>query len=161
MRYNRGEGFTFPNGCHVAEVEVDPDTGVIDIVNYSATDDCGRVINPLLARGQVHGGVVQGLGQALYEHAVYDDDGQLLSGSFMDYAMPRADQVVDVAVEFNEVLDPNNDLGVKGIGEGGACAAPSAVVNAVLDALSSRGIENIDMPMTPMRVWQALRQAQS
>lgn len=161
VRYNRGEGFTFPNGCHVAEVEVDPDTGVIDIVNYSATDDCGRVINPLLARGQVHGGVVQGLGQALYEHAVYDDDGQLLSGSFMDYAMPRADQVVDVAVEFNEVLDPNNDLGVKGIGEGGACAAPSAVVNAVLDALSSRGIENIDMPMTPMRVWQALRQAQS
>ena len=161
LRYNRGEGFTFPNGCHVAEVEVDPQTGVIAILNYCATDDCGRVINPLLASGQVHGGVVQGLGQALYEHAVYDDDGQLLSGSFMDYAMPRADQVADIAVDFNEVLDPNNDLGVKGIGEGGACAAPSAVVNAVLDALASRGIDNIDMPMTPMRVWQALQQAQN
>jgi len=157
LRYNRGEGFTFPNGCHVAEVEVDPETGVIEILNYCATDDCGRVINPLLASGQVHGGVVQGLGQALYEHAVYDDDGQLVSGSFMDYAMPRADQVADVAVDFNEVLDPNNELGVKGIGEGGACAAPSAVVNAVLDAVARRGVETIDMPMTPLRVWQALQ----
>ena len=157
LRYNRGEGFTFPNGCHVAEVEIDPETGVIEILNYCATDDCGRVINPLLASGQVHGGVVQGLGQALYEHAVYDDDGQLVSGSFMDYAMPRADQVADVAVDFNEVLDPNNELGVKGIGEGGACAAPSAVVNAVLDAMACRGVETIDMPMTPLRVWQALQ----
>ncbi|MEC7413246.1 MAG: molybdopterin cofactor-binding domain-containing protein, partial [Pseudomonadota bacterium] len=147
--------------CHVAEVEIDPETGVIEILNYCATDDCGRVINPLLASGQVHGGVVQGLGQALYEHAVYDDDGQLVSGSFMDYAMPRADQVADVAVDFNEVLDPNNELGVKGIGEGGACAAPSAVVNAVLDAMACRGVETIDMPMTPLRVWQALQEQDS
>ena len=104
---------------------------------------------------------MQGLGQALYEHVVYDDDGQLVSGSFMDYAMPRADQVADVAVDFNEVLDPNNELGVKGIGEGGACAAPSAVVNAVLDAMACRGVETIDMPMTPLRVWQALQEQDS
>ncbi|NOX49181.1 MAG: molybdopterin-dependent oxidoreductase [Gammaproteobacteria bacterium] len=108
-RYNRGGGFTFPNGCHVAEVEVDPETGSIDITNYTAVDDCGRVINPLLASGQVHGGVVQGIGQAVYEHAVYDEYGQLVSGSLMDYAMPRATHVPDIQVAFNEVLDPNNE----------------------------------------------------
>lgn len=157
LRYNRGEGFTFPNGCHISEVEVDVETGVVNVVAYTAVDDCGRVINPLLATGQVHGGVVQGIGQALFENIVYDDDGQLLSGSLMDYAMPRASQVGDIQVSFNEVLDPNNELGVKGIGEGGACAAPSAVVNAVLDALAPLGVESLDMPLTPERVWRSMR----
>jgi len=157
LRYNRGEGFTFPNGCHITEVEVDAETGVVNVVAYTAVDDCGRVINPLLATGQVHGGVVQGIGQALFENVVYDDDGQLLSGSLMDYAMPRASQVGDIQVSFNEVLDPNNELGVKGIGEGGACAAPSAVVNAVLDALAPLGVESLDMPLTPERVWRSMR----
>jgi len=155
-RYNRGGGFTFPNGAHVAEVEIDPQTGVIDVVSYTAVDDCGRVINPLLAAGQVHGGVVQGLGQALLENVVYDEYGQLLSGSLMDYAMPRASHMVDVDVHFHEVLDPNNELGVKGIGEGGACGAPPAVVHAVLDALRPHGVTHIEMPLTPERVWRAL-----
>jgi len=156
LRYNRGEGFTFPNGCHVTEVEIDAETGVISVVAYTAVDDCGRVINPLLATGQVHGGVAQGIGQALYENVVYNEEGQLVSGSLMDYAMPRASQIGDIQVSFNEVLDPNNDLGVKGIGEGGACAAPSAIVNAVLDALAPLGVESIDMPLTPERVWRSM-----
>jgi carbon-monoxide dehydrogenase large subunit len=115
------------------------------------------VINPLLATGQVHGGVAMGIGQALLENALYDDDGQLLSGSLMDYAMPRAMHISDMDVSFHEVLDPNNDLGVKGIGEGGACAAPSAVVNAAIDALAPMGITALDMPMTPERLWRAIR----
>jgi carbon-monoxide dehydrogenase large subunit len=156
-RYDRGAGtYTFPNGAHVAEVEIDPDTGVIDVCRYTAVDDCGRVINPLLAAGQVHGGVVQGLGQALLEEVIYDPDGQLLTGSFLDYAMPFAGNMPDVNVSFNEVLDPNNELGVKGIGEGGACGAPPAVVSAVLDALAERGVTSIDMPLTPEKVWRAL-----
>lgn len=158
LRYDRGGGFTFPNGCHVAEVEIDPDTGVVRIDRYTAVDDCGRVINPLLAGGQVHGGVAQGIGQTLYEQAVYDESGQLITGSLMDYAMPRASHLSDVDVTFNEVLDPNNELGVKGIGEGGACGAPPAVVNAVLDALAPLGISAIDMPLTPLKVWQVLQQ---
>lgn len=159
-RYNRGGGFTFPNGCHVAEVEIDPQTGTIHVDRYTAVDDCGRVINPLLASGQVHGGVVMGIGQAIYEHAVYDDDGQLLTGSLMDYAMPRASQMPDIDVGFNEVLDPNNELGVKGIGEGGACGAPPAIVNAVLDALRPLGVRRVDMPLTSEAIWQAIRLAQ-
>ena len=159
LRYDRGGGFTFPNGCHVAEVEIDADTGTVTICRYTAVDDCGRVINPLLARGQVHGGVVQGIGQTLLEHAVYDADGQLLSGTLMDYAMPRASQMPQIEVDFNEVLDPNNELGVKGIGEGGACGAPPAVVNAVLDALAPLGITTLDMPLTPEKVWRAIRAA--
>lgn len=162
VRYDRGAGsFTFPNGCHVAEVEIDPETGVIALEHYTAVDDCGQVINPLLASGQVHGGVVQGIGQTLYEHIVYDDSGQLLTGSLMDYAMPRASHLPDVEVSFNEVLDPNNELGVKGIGEGGACGAPPAVVNAVIDALLPLGIASVDMPLTPYRVWQALQSVES
>jgi carbon-monoxide dehydrogenase large subunit len=156
VRYDRGAGYTFPNGCHVAEVEVDPETGVVEVVRYTAVDDCGRVINPLLAAGQVHGGVVQGLGQALMENVVYSEDGQLLTGSFLDYAVPFAASMPDIEVSFNEVLDPNNELGVKGIGEGGACGAPPAVVSAVLDALSVRGISTIDMPLTPEKVWRTL-----
>jgi carbon-monoxide dehydrogenase large subunit len=139
-------------------VEIDPDTGVLTVDRYTAVDDCGRVINPMLATGQVHGGVAMGIGQALYEHALYDEDGQLISGSLMDYAMPRAGQMMDMDVSFNEVLDPNNDLGVKGIGEGGACAAPSAVVLAAIDALSPLGISALDMPMTPERLWRAMRE---
>ena len=158
LRYDRGGGFTFPNGAHIAEVEIDPDTGVLTVDRYTAVDDCGRVINPMLATGQVHGGVAMGIGQALYEHALYDDDGQLISGSLMDYAMPRAGQMMDMDVGFNEVLDPNNDLGVKGIGEGGACAAPSAVVLAAIDALSPLGISALDMPMTPERLWRAMQE---
>jgi len=156
-RYDRGAGtYTFPNGAHVAEVEIDPDTGVIVVCRYTAVDDCGRVINPLLAAGQVHGGVVQGLGQALLEEVIYDPDGQLLTGSFLDYAMPFAGNMPDVDVSFNEVLDPNNELGVKGIGEGGACGAPPALVGAVLNALAERGITSIDMPLTPEKVWRVL-----
>lgn len=156
LRYDRGAGYTFPNGAHVAEVEIDPDTGVIEVVAYTAVDDCGRVINPLLARGQVHGGVVQGLGQALLEEVVYNAEGQLITGSFLDYAMPRASQMPDIEVDFHEVLEPNNELGVKGIGEGGACGAPSAVVGAVLNALEPHGVLTIDMPLTSEKVWQAL-----
>jgi carbon-monoxide dehydrogenase large subunit len=158
-RYNRGGGYTFPNGAHIAEVEIDPETGVVEVLGYVAVDDCGRVINPLLAGGQVHGGVVQGLGQALLEHARYDDYGQLVTGSLMDYAMPRASQAPDIDVEFNEVLDPNNELGVKGIGEGGACGAPPALVNAVIDALREFGIQHVDMPMTSESIWRLVEQA--
>ncbi|MGE0625356.1 MAG: xanthine dehydrogenase family protein molybdopterin-binding subunit [Pseudomonadales bacterium] len=155
-RYDRGAGYTFPNGCHVAEVEIDPATGVIEVLRYTAVDDCGRVINPLLAAGQVHGGVVQGLGQALLEEVIYDETGQLLSGSFLDYAMPNAAGMPDIDVSFHEVLDPNNELGVKGIGEGGACGAPPALMSAVLDALGERGVTRIDMPLTPEKVWRAV-----
>ena len=158
-RYNRGGGFTFPNGCHIAEVEIDPQTGTVHVDRYTAVDDCGRVINPLLASGQVHGGVVMGIGQAIYEHAVYDDNGQLLTGSLMDYTMPRASQMPDIDVSFNEVLDPNNELGVKGIGEGGACGAPPAIVNAVLDALRPLGVAQVDMPLTSESIWRAIRLA--
>ena len=160
-RYNRGGGYTFPNGAHVAEVEIDPETGVVEVLGYVAVDDCGKVINPLLAGGQVHGGVVQGLGQALLEHARYDDYGQLVTGSLMDYAMPRASQTPDINVEFNEVLDPNNELGVKGIGEGGACGAPPALVNAVIEALRELGIEHVDMPMTSESIWRLIEQTRA
>jgi carbon-monoxide dehydrogenase large subunit len=162
VRYDRGGGFTFPNGCHVAEVDIDQDTGEVAIVGYTAVDDCGRVINPLLAAGQVHGGVVQGLGQALLEQVVYDESGQLLTGSFMDYAMPRASNMPDMDVSFHEVLEPTNDLGVKGIGEGGACASPHALVNAVMDALRHAGVpqsqrSTLQMPLTPPQLWSVLR----
>ncbi len=157
VRYDRGGGYTFPNGAHIAEIEIDPETGEIEVLRYTAVDDCGRVINPLLAGGQVHGGVVQGLGQALLEHACYDDYGQLVTGSFMDYGMPRASHSPDIDVSFNEVLDPNNELGVKGIGEGGACGAPPALVNAVLDALKVRGICAVDMPLNAEKIWRLLK----
>ncbi len=156
LRYDRESGYTFPNGCHVAEVEIDPETGVLEVMRYTAVDDCGRVINPLLAAGQVHGGVAQGLGQALMEEALYDATGQLITGSLMDYAMPRASQLPDVDVSFHEVLEPNNELGVKGIGEAGACGAPPALVNAVLNALEHLGVATIDMPLTAEKLWRAI-----
>ena len=153
-RYQRPTECNFPNGCHICEVEVDPDTGQVQVVKYTAVDDCGIVINPLLAAGQVHGGVGQGLGQALLEHTAYEaESGQFLAGSFMDYCMPRASDFPEIDVGFNPVPNPSNELGVKGIGEGGACGAPPAITAAVADAL---GISHIDMPITSEKVWRAL-----
>ena len=151
---------TFPNGCHICEVEVDPETGGLEIVAYAAANDFGRIVNPVLVDGQVHGGVAQGLGQAVFENCVYDDEsGQLLSGSFMDYCLPRADDMPDFALASNGVPSSQNPLGIKGCGEAGAIPAPAAVVNAVLDALKERGVTDIDMPLTPERVWRALAAA--
>jgi carbon-monoxide dehydrogenase large subunit len=152
------DAWTFPNGCHVAEVEIDPDTGTTRIVNYVAVDDFGVVINPMLVAGQVHGGVVQGLGQALMEHAVYDDSGQLLTGSFMDYAMPHAADMPSFHVSTLEVPCKNNPMGVKGCGEAGSVASPAAVINAIIDALADLGVRQIDMPATPQRVWQLIQE---
>jgi carbon-monoxide dehydrogenase large subunit len=152
--YKRSTECNFPNGCHVAEVEIDPETGVLDVVRYAAVDDVGNVINPMLVHGQSHGGIAQGLGQAVMEHARYDDDsGQLLTATFQDYAMPRANDLPDLVIDFNIVPTPINELGVKGAGEGGACGAPPAIVSAACDAL---GVAHIDMPLTPERVWRAL-----
>ena len=153
---------TFPNGCHMAEVEVDPETGVIELVRYSVTDDVGKAINPLIVRGQVAGGVAQGFGQAVLEHTVYDPvSGQLLSGSFMDYALPRANEFPDIEVAFLEVPCVSNPLGVKGAGEAGAVGSPPAVINAIIDALSGDGVTHIDMPATPERVWRAMALAKA
>ncbi|HZA65768.1 MAG TPA: xanthine dehydrogenase family protein molybdopterin-binding subunit [Geminicoccaceae bacterium] len=152
------DAWTFPNGCHIAEVEVDPETGVSRIVDYVAVDDFGVVINPLLVTGQVHGGVVQGIGQALYEHAIYDDSGQLVSGSFMDYGMPRADGVPAMKVSTVEVPCKNNPLGVKGCGEAGSVASPAAVINAIIDALAGLGVRHVDMPATPLAVWRLIQE---
>ena len=149
---------SFPNGCHVAEVEVDPATGKVDIVGYTAIGDCGNVLDDTIVTGQVHGGVAQGLGQALTEATVYDAGGQLVSGSFMDYAMPRAHDVPMMQVEHHAIACRTNPLGVKGTGEAGTTAAPPALINAILDALPKGA--RLDMPATPSRVWQALRAAQ-
>jgi carbon-monoxide dehydrogenase large subunit len=154
----RTEGLTFPNGCHVSEVEVDPETGRARITRYAAVDDVGRVINPLLVHGQAHGGIAQGSGQALMERVVYDrETGQLLSGSLMDYALPRASDLPALTVDTHEVLCRTNPIGVKGAGEGGATGAPPAVINALLDALAEAGVVHIDMPATPETIWRALR----
>jgi carbon-monoxide dehydrogenase large subunit len=154
------DAYTFPNGCHIAEVEIDPDTGVVQIVNYVAVDDFGVVLNPMLVAGQVHGGVVQGIGQALYEHAIYDDNGQLLSGSFMDYCMPRADGVPAMKVSTIEVPCQNNPMGVKGCGEAGSVASPAGVINAIIDALADLGVTSVDMPATPQSLWRLIQQHQ-
>ena len=151
--------FTFPFGTHVAEVEVDPETGTIEIIRYSACDDCGRQINPMIVEGQLHGGITQGIGQALYETAVYDANGQLLSGSMMEYHVPTAADVPPFALDHTVTLTKTNPLGVKGIGEAGTIASTPAVVNAVIDALSPLGIKHIDMPLTAEKVWQAIRKA--
>src|SRR5579862_8642544 len=151
---------TFPNGCHVCEVEIDPETGHIDIVRYLVVDDFGVVINPLLLRGQVHGGIAQGVGQAMLERTVYDpDSGQLLSGDLTDYALPHADTLPVLEFSYNVVPCRTNPLGVKGAGEAGAIGAPPALVNAVIDALAELGIEHLDMPLTPERLWRAMRDA--
>ncbi|MPZ56225.1 MAG: molybdopterin-dependent oxidoreductase [Rhizobiales bacterium] len=151
---------TFPNGCHACEVEVDPETGAVALIRYVAVDDVGRVLNPLLLDGQMHGSTAQGVGQALLEDCVYEEgSGQLLSGSFMDYAIPRARMFPSFKVENNEVLAPNNPLGVKGGGEGGTTGAPPAVINAIVDALREFGVREVAMPATPQRVWMAIREA--
>lgn len=155
------KNFTFPAGTYVCEVEVDPDTGTVDIASFHATDDFGVVINPMIVEGQVHGGLVQGIGQALLEGCNYDDAGQLLSGSYMDYTMPRATDVPSFSVDTTVTECTHNPLGVKGCGEAGAIGAPPAVINAILNALSEVGVTNLDMPATPHRVWQAIRDAQA
>ena len=147
---------TYPNGCHIAEVEVDPETGIIDLVSYVSVNDFGTVINPMIVEGQLHGGVVQGIGQALMELAVYDKEGQLLSGSFMDYAMPRAADVPMFSLADHPAPAKTNPLGVKGCGEAGCAGALTSVMNAVIDALGEHGIRHLDMPLTPFRIWQAL-----
>jgi len=149
----------FPNGCHVAEVEIDPQTGVVEVVKYSSVNDFGTVINPLLVEGQIHGGLVQGIGQALMEHTVYDENGQLLSGSYMDYAMPRANDAPDFVAVSHPVPAKSNPLGTKGCGEAGCAGALVCVVNAIVDALSEYGITHIDMPATPESVWSAIQKA--
>jgi carbon-monoxide dehydrogenase large subunit len=150
------KNFTYPAGCHIAEVEIDRDTGFVEVVRFTAADDFGRIINPLIVEGQVHGGLAQGIGQALYESAVYDEDGQLLSGSFMDYCMPRADHLPSFSVATNVTLCTHNPLGVKGCGEAGAIGAPAAVINAVVNALAALGVTDMEMPATPERVWRAI-----
>ncbi len=153
---------TFPCGCHICEVEIDEETGAVAITRHAAVDDVGMVINPLLVDGQTHGGIAQGVGQALMENCVYDrQSGQLLSGSFMDYCMPRADDFPFFRLANNEVRAPNNPLGIKGAGEGGTTGAPPAVVNAVIDALREAGVGHVEMPATPECVWRAIRAAKS
>ena len=152
--------FTFPGGCHVAEVEIDPDTGELALVAYTAVDDVGVVLNPMIVEGQIHGGVVQGAGQALGENCVYDPvSGQLLTGSFTDYRMPRADDLPPIAVATQSTPCRHNPLGVKGCGEVGTIASPATVMNAVVDALSPYDVVHLDMPATPQRIWQAIRRA--
>jgi carbon-monoxide dehydrogenase large subunit len=152
---------TYPNGCHVCEVELDPDTGVIEVVKYVSVNDFGTVINPLIVEGQLHGGVIQGVGQALMEMTVYDGDGQFLTGSFMDYALPRASDSPEVTVINHPVPAKTNVLGVKGCGEAGCAGSLTSVMNAIVHALSEFGIRHLDMPATPYRVWRAIQDARA
>ena len=160
---NLCDRYTFPNGCHVAEVEIDPETGEVKLDRYVIFDDYGRLLDPRLTLGQVHGGIVQGIGQALLEQALFDaDTGQILSGSLMDYALPRAGDIP----AFEGHLTPDfptsaNRLGVKGSGQAGAIAAPATVMNAVMNALAPLGVRHLDMPATPFRIWQAIAAARS
>jgi len=154
-----GPPFSYPNGCHVAEVEVDPETGVAAVVRYTMVNDFGVVVNPMLVAGQAHGGVAQGIGQAFLEEVVYDGEGQPLTGSLMDYALPRADVMPDMAISHLSFPAKTNPLGVKGCGEAGCAGALPAVMNALVDALSAFGVKHIDMPATPLKVWQAIQAA--
>ena len=149
----------FPNGCHICEVEIDPDTGVSQVVRYVMVNDFGVIVNPLLVEGQTHGGIVQGIGQALREAVVHDLDGQLVTGSYMDYGLPRADDIPFFRFESHPVPAKTNSLGAKGCGEAGCAGSLPAVMNAVVDALSEYGITHINMPATPLRVWDAIRSA--
>ncbi|HQT65292.1 MAG: carbon monoxide dehydrogenase [Acidocella sp. 20-57-95] len=150
------KNFTYPGGCHICEVEIDPDTGVTQVINFTAVDDVGRVINPMIVEGQVQGGVAQGIGQALLEHAIYDESGQLLSGSMMDYTMPRADNIPNIFVGTETTLCTHNPLGSKGVGEVGAIGSPPAVINAVVDALRDYGVRHVDMPATAAKIWSLI-----
>jgi carbon-monoxide dehydrogenase large subunit len=153
---------TFPNGCHMAEVEIDPETGTVEIPRYIVVDDVGHALNPLIVRGQVHGGVAQGIGQAVFERTAYDaDSGQLMSGSFMDYALPRAADLPDIEVDLIEIPCGTNPLGVKGAGEAGAVGSPPAVINAIVDALAPVGVTHVDMPATPESVWRSIQAAKA
>jgi aerobic carbon-monoxide dehydrogenase large subunit len=149
----------FPNGCHVAEVEIDPETGVVEVVKYTSANDFGTVINPMLVEGQLHGGLVQGIGQVLMEETVYNEEGQPITGSFMDYAMPRAGDMPSFVTGYHPVPATTNPLGIKGCGEAGCAGAMVAVPNAIIDALSEYGIRHIDMPVTAEKVWRAIREA--
>ncbi len=151
------KNFTFPGGCHVAEVEIDKETGTIEVINFVAVDDVGRVINPMIVEGQVQGGVAQGIGQALLENAVYDKEGQLLSGSMMDYTMPRADDLPNITVGTEITLCTHNPLGVKGCGEVGAIGSPPAIINATIDALKQYNVRHINMPATPQKLWSIIQ----
>jgi carbon-monoxide dehydrogenase large subunit len=155
----RSRSGNFPNGAHVCEVEIDSETGATTVVRYCVVDDVGTVINPLLVKGQIMGGIAQGMGQVLMEDKAYDADGQVLAGSFMDYAMPRAEHFCDVVIEDNPVPTPTNPLGVKGAGEAGTVGSLSAGVNAIVDALSVLGVRHVDTPCTPYKVWQAIQVA--
>jgi carbon-monoxide dehydrogenase large subunit len=147
----------YPGGAHVAEVEIDPETGVVEVLRYVGVDDCGRAINHTLIEGQLHGGIAQGVGQALAEHVVYDESGQILTGTFMDYPMPRAsDQPRALALYDHSVPSPTNPLGVKGVGEAGTVGAVPTIANAVIDALRGRGIHHLEFPYSPSRIWAAL-----
>ncbi len=150
------KNFTFPFGTHIAVVEIDRETGDIKFLRYVAVDDCGKVINPMLVDGQVHGGIVQSIGQALYEEVVYDEQGQLLTGTLMDYAVPRAAHVPNFELDRTETPSPVNPLGVKGVGEAGTIGATPAIVNAVVDALSPFGVRHLDMPIKPENVWRII-----
>lgn len=156
----RPGALTFPNGCHIAEIEIDPETGFVEILRYAVVDDFGTILNPLLLEGQIHGGLAQGIGQALMEDVAFDPaTGQLLAGSFMDYCMPRADDLPSYVAAFNEVPTGVNPVGVKGAGEAGAVGALPAMMNAVVDALAPLGVEHVRMPATPERIWRAIREA--
>jgi len=162
VRDNEMHELVFPNGCHVCEVEVDPETGAVDLVRYAAVDDVGRAINPLIVEGQTHGGIVQGVGQAICEACVVDRaTGQTLTGTLMDYAVPRAGDVPAFATQLNEVPSPSNPLGVKAGGEGGTTPAPAVVISAIADALGPLGVTEVPLPATPYAIWRAIRDARS
>jgi carbon-monoxide dehydrogenase large subunit len=157
--YYQGQGTTYPFGTYLCMVEVDRETGEISILRFDGVDDCGPLINPLLVAGQVHGGIAQGVGQALSEEVVYDEAGQLLSGTFMDYAIPQADSMPRLNIGHTVTPSPINPLGVKGVGEAGTIGSVPAIANAVMDALAPLGIRHIDLPLTPHRIWQAIQGA--
>jgi carbon-monoxide dehydrogenase large subunit len=157
--YHDTPNCTWPFGTHIAVVEIDEETGHVDLVRYVAVDDVGKKINPLIVDGQLHGGIAQGVGQALWEQAIYGDDGQLLSGSMLDYALPRASYFPNLELDETVTPSPVNPIGVKGVGEAGAIASTAAVANAVIDALSPFGIRHLDMPYTPQTVWRAIQAA--
>jgi carbon-monoxide dehydrogenase large subunit len=153
--------FTYPFAAHIAQIEVDRDTGEVTLQRYIGVDDCGVIINPMIVEGQVMGGVVQSIGQVLLEQAVYDENGQLLTGSMMDYALPRADDVPNLELGFTETPSPVNPLGVKGIGEMGTIVALPTIANAVMDALAPLGIKHLDTPLTSEKVWQAIQSSEN
>jgi carbon-monoxide dehydrogenase large subunit len=154
------KNFSWPFGTHVCVVEVDTETGKVDVLKYVAVDDCGNQVNPLIVEGQVHGGVVQGLAQALYEEAVYDSDGNLKTTNLAEYLVPAACDVPPITTDFTVTPSPTNELGVKGIGEAGTIGAASTVMNAVIDALAGLGVTHLDMPASPNNVWKAINAAQ-